>query len=139
MSTRIGCAMRRASTRITGRRWPIRSGRARCTATTARRRTGSSAGKVRCSGPLMEGGHMTRPIEITVKRSARNSWEVCESGFEAPLAEFADREDAIEYARGIAATKSRASVDAEPDADLPGVRESYALDPVSGKSHRLTA
>jgi hypothetical protein len=86
-----------------------------------------------------EEADMTHAIEITVKRSARGNWEVYESGFEAPLAEFADREDAIDYARGIAATKARASIDAEPDADMPGVRESYALDPVSGKSHRLTA
>jgi len=82
---------------------------------------------------------MTQAIEITVKRSARGSWEVCESGYEAPLAEFADREDAIGYARGIAATKARASIDAEPDEDMPAVRESYTLDPVSGKTHRMTS
>jgi sporulation protein YlmC with PRC-barrel domain len=34
---------RRASTRITGRRWPTRNGPSRCTSTTAARRTGAPA------------------------------------------------------------------------------------------------
>lgn len=76
---------------------------------------------------------------ITVKRDPRGRWAVCESGFDAPIADFDEREDAIEYARGIASTKPRASIDAEALDDLPAVRESYALDPVSGKSARLSA
>ena len=81
---------------------------------------------------------MTATCQITVKRDARGRWAVCESGFEAAIADFDDREDAIEYARGIASTKPRASIDAESMDDLPAVRESYALDPVSGKSARLS-
>jgi hypothetical protein len=82
---------------------------------------------------------MTQGTELMVKRMSGGRWEVCESGFEKPLADFDNREDAIEYARGIAATRPRASIDAEPDETLPELRERYALDPVSGKSQRLDA
>ena len=78
-------------------------------------------------------------ILFTVKKSARGTWAVCESGYEKPLAEFEERTDALDYARGLAATKPRASIDAEGDESSPGVNESYALDPVSGKSSRMNA
>lgn len=78
-------------------------------------------------------------IVFTVKKSVRGTWAVCETGFEKPLAEFEERDDALEYARGLAGTKPRASVDAEGDGSSPGVNESYALDPVSGKSSRMNA
>ena len=78
-------------------------------------------------------------VVFTVKKSRNGAWAVCESGFEKSLAEFDERDDAIEYARGLAATKPRASVDAEGDDRMPGVSESYALDPVSGKSSRVSA
>jgi len=81
---------------------------------------------------------MTSTCQITVRRDERGRWAVCESGFEAAIADFDEREDAIEYARGIASTKPRASIDAESMNDLPAVRESYALDPVSGKGARLS-
>ncbi len=82
---------------------------------------------------------MTTTTAFTVKRSTEGRWAVCETGYEEPLAEFDARDDAIEYARGIAATKARASVDAEGDNISPGLHESYALDPVSGKSSRMDA
>jgi len=78
-------------------------------------------------------------VVFTVKKSTGGAWAVCETGFEKPLAEFDVRDDAVEYARGIAATKPRASVDAEGDGSAPGLNESYALDPVSGKSSRVNA
>lgn len=78
-------------------------------------------------------------IVFTVKKSPRGTWAVCETGTPLPLAEFDERDDAIEYARGIAATKARASIDADGDGQAPGLRESYALDPVSGKSSRMSA
>jgi len=78
-------------------------------------------------------------ILFTVKKSPGGTWAVCETGLQVPLAEFDEREDAIEYARGIAATKARASIDAEADGSAPGLRESYVLDPVSGKSSRMNA
>jgi len=80
---------------------------------------------------------MTQGTELTVKRSTLGRWEVCEAGFEKALADFDTRDDAIHYARGIASTRPRASIDAEPDDRLPELRERYALDPVSGKSQRL--
>lgn len=82
---------------------------------------------------------MTTTIGFTVKKSTEGRWAVCETGFQEPLAEFEERDEAIEYARGIAATKPRASVDAESDNVSPGVHESYALNPVSGKSSRMDA
>lgn len=82
---------------------------------------------------------MTMTTVFTVRKSAQGRWAVCESGFEKPLAEFEERDDAIEYARGMAATKPRASVDAEGDQTSTGLYESYALDPVSGKSSRMDA
>ncbi len=78
-------------------------------------------------------------IVFTVKKSLRGTWAVCETGFEKPLAEFEERDDALEYARGLAATKPRASIDAEGDEGSPRLNESYALDPVSGKSSRMNA
>lgn len=76
---------------------------------------------------------------FTVKKSGRGRWAVCESGFEKPLAEFDERVDAIEYARGIAGTKPRASIDAEGDATSPAINETYALDPKTGTSTRMDA
>jgi hypothetical protein len=81
----------------------------------------------------------TSTIVFTVKKSEQGRWAVCETGFEEPLAEFEERGEAIEYARGMAATKPRASVDADGDQSSPGLHESYALDPVSGKSSRMDA
>jgi hypothetical protein len=76
---------------------------------------------------------------FTVKRSGRGRWAVCESGFEKPLAEFDERVDALEYARGIAGTKPRASIDAEGDGASPAINETYALDPRTGTSARMDA
>ena len=38
-------------------------------------------------------------IKFTVKQSGQGSWVVCEGGFEKPLADFDNRDDAIDYAR----------------------------------------
>ncbi len=80
-----------------------------------------------------------RQIVFTVKKSPRGTWAVCETGFEKPLAEFDERDAALEYARGIAVTKPRASIEAAGDGSSPGLTESYALDPVSGRSSRMNA
>ena len=50
------------------------------------------------------------------------------------MAEFDERDDAIDYARGMAATKPRASVDADGDDDSAPLHESYVLDPSTHKS-----
>jgi hypothetical protein len=76
---------------------------------------------------------------FTVKRSGRGRWAVCESGFEKPLAEFDERVDALEYARGIAGTKPRASIDADGDESSPPINETYTLDPGTGTSKRMDA
>jgi len=75
-----------------------------------------------------------RETKFTVKQSAQGRWGVCEGGFEKPLAEFDERDDAIDYARGVATTKPRASVEADGDDDSAPLHESYALDPSTHKS-----
>ena len=75
-----------------------------------------------------------RETKFTVKLAGPGNWVVCEAGFEEPLAEFEERDEAIEYARGVAATKPRASVDADGDDDSAPLHESYALDPSTHKS-----
>jgi len=70
-----------------------------------------------------------RETKFTVKQSEQGRWAVCEAGFQRPLAEFEQRDDAIDYARGIAATKPRAIVDADADNDSPPLYERYTLDP----------
>lgn len=82
---------------------------------------------------------MATETAFTVKRQRQGRWSVCETGFEEPLAEFDERDDALDYARDMASTKPRASVDAEGDDTLPDLHETYALDPVSGKSSRTDA
>ena len=82
------------------------------------------------SGDASEG----RETKFTVKQSAQGRWGVCEGGFEKPLAEFDQRDDAIDYARGLAATKSRASVEAEGENGSAPLHESYTLDPSTHKS-----
>jgi hypothetical protein len=75
-----------------------------------------------------------REIKFTVKQSGQGSWVVCEGGFEKPLADFDNRDDAIEYARGVAATKPRATVTADGDSSSVPLHESYALDPSTRRS-----
>jgi hypothetical protein len=75
-----------------------------------------------------------RETKFTVKQSGQSRWVVYETGFEKPLAEFDQRDDAIGYARGLAATKARASVDADGDNGSAPLHESYALDPSTNKS-----
>ena len=75
-----------------------------------------------------------RKTKFTVKQSEQGRWAVCEAGFERPLAEFDQRDDAIDYARGVAATKPRAIVDADGDNDSPPLYESYTLDPSTRKN-----
>lgn len=74
-----------------------------------------------------------RETKFTVKQSGQGPWAVCEAGFEKALAEFDEREEAIEYARGLAATKPRASVDADGDDDSAPLYETYTLDPSTHK------
>jgi hypothetical protein len=50
-----------------------------------------------------------RETKFTVKLAGPGNWVVCEAGFEEPLAEFEERDEAIEYARGVAASRARAS------------------------------
>lgn len=50
----------------------------------------------------------TRVFEI--KQAANGEWQVCESGRLRPLRKFDSRDDAVEYANGIARTKSAAEV-----------------------------
>ena len=69
-----------------------------------------------------------RETKFTVKQSRPGRWSVCEAGFEKPLAEFADRDEAIDYARAIAATKPRASLDAEGDNGSTAVHENFELE-----------
>ena len=69
-----------------------------------------------------------------VKQSGQGRWVVCEGGFEKPLADFDKRDDAIEYARGVAATKPRATVTADGDSGSVPLRESYVLDPSTHRS-----
>jgi hypothetical protein len=45
-----------------------------------------------------------------VSRSADHKWDVCEDGFEKPLASFDSRELAAKYANDIARTKGESSV-----------------------------
>ena len=75
-----------------------------------------------------------RETKFTVKQSAQGGWVVCEGGFEKPLADFDKRDDAIEYARGVAATKPRATITADGDSGSVPLHESYALDPSTHKS-----
>lgn len=65
---------------------------------------------------------------LTVKHSMRGRWEVCDAALEEPLADFEQRQEAVDYARGIAATKSEASVQTFDEWGDPEPRESYALD-----------
>ena len=73
---------------------------------------------------------------LTVKHSMQGRWEVCDSALEKPLADFETRDDALEYARGIATTKSEASVQTFDQYGEPELRESYVLDATSGRSIR---
>jgi hypothetical protein len=94
------------------------------------RQTGEDIGGGQERGDAPE----VQETKFTVKRSEQGCWAVCETGFRKSLAEFGNRDDAIEYARGIAATKARASLDADGDDSAAPVHETFALDPSVHKS-----
>ena len=76
---------------------------------------------------------------LTVKHSMQGRWEVCDAGQEEkPLADFDSRDDALEYARGIASTKPEASVQTFDQWGEPELRESYVRDAASGRSVRAS-
>jgi len=76
---------------------------------------------------------------LTVKHSMQGRWEVCDAGQEEkPLADFDSRDDALEYARGIASTKPEASVQTFDQWGEPELRESYVRDTASGRSVRAS-
>ena len=81
--------------------------------------------------------HSNRTV-LTVKHSMQGRWEVCDAALEKPLADFENRDDALEYARGIATTKSEASVQTFDQYGEPELRESYVLDATSGRSVRAS-
>lgn len=82
-------------------------------------------------------GHSSKTV-LTVKHSMQGRWEVCDSALEKPLADFENRDEAVEYARGIATTKSEASVQTFDQYGEPELRESYVLDAHSGRSIRAS-
>ncbi len=49
-------------------------------------------------------------FEYTVKPNERGQWEVYEGNHERPLASFAEKFDAVDYAHRLAETKNVASV-----------------------------
>jgi hypothetical protein len=51
------------------------------------------------------------PIKYTVCFAQSGQWDVNEQGFEKPIASFADRKAAVEYANRLAATKTDATVE----------------------------
>jgi hypothetical protein len=63
---------------------------------------------------------------------------VCDAALEKPLADFENRDEALDYARGIATTKSAASVQTFDQYGEPELRESYVLDATSGRSIRAS-
>lgn len=75
---------------------------------------------------------------LTVKHSMQGRWEVCDTALEEPLADFEQRDQALDYARGIATTKPDASVQTFDEWGDPELRESYVLDPASGRSIRAS-
>jgi hypothetical protein len=78
-------------------------------------------------------GHSSKTV-LTVKHSMQGRWEVCDAALEKPLADFENRDEALDYARGIATTKSAASVQTFDQYGEPELRESYVLDATSGRS-----
>ncbi len=81
--------------------------------------------------------HSNRTV-LTVKQSMRGRWEVCDTALEKPLADFGNRDDALDYARGIATTKAEANVQTFDQWGEPELRESYVLDAASGRSIRAS-
>lgn len=77
--------------------------------------------------------HADRTV-LTVKHSMGGRWEVCDAALEKPLADFSERDDALDYARGIAVTKAAASVQTFDQWGEPELRESYVLDAGSGRA-----
>ena len=82
-------------------------------------------------------GHSHKTV-LTVKHSMQGRWEVCDAALEKPLADFENRDDALQYARGVATTKSEASVQTFDQWGEPELRESYVLDARSGRSIRAS-
>lgn len=81
--------------------------------------------------------HSQRTV-LTVKHSMVGRWEVCDTALEKPLADFDKRDDALDYARGIAATKPAASVQTFDQWGEPELREAYVLDAASGRTIRAS-
>jgi hypothetical protein len=94
------------------------------------RQTGEGIGGGQEPGDAPE----VQETKFTVKRSEQGPWVVCETGFRKSLAEFGSRDDAIEYARGLAATKARASIDADGDDSAEPLHETFALESSVHKS-----
>jgi hypothetical protein len=81
----------------------------------------------------------THKTVLTVKHSMQGRWEVCDAAQEErPLADFDTRDDALEYARGVAGTKPEASVQTFDQWGEPELRESYVRDAASGRSVRAS-
>ncbi len=81
--------------------------------------------------------HSKRTV-LTVKHSMVGRWEVCDTALEKPLADFDKRDEALDYARGIAVTKAAASVQAFDQWGEPELREAYVLDAASGRTIRAS-
>lgn len=75
---------------------------------------------------------------LTVKHSMLGSWEVRDTALDKPLAAFDQREQALDFARGLAATKPAASVQTFDQWGEPEMRESYVLDAASGRTIRAS-
>jgi len=80
----------------------------------------------------------SRKTVLTVKHSMQGRWEVCDTALQKPLADFGSREDALDYARGVAARRPEASVQTFDQWGEPELRESYVRDANSGRSIRAS-
>ncbi len=57
---------------------------------------------------------------FAVSLGKNNKWDVCETGFEKPLASFDTEIDARNYADGLAKTKQDSTVEHNDKAPAPG-------------------
>ena len=52
-------------------------------------------------------------VSYVVKQSSSGEWEVNESGFDKPIASLPTRDEALDYAQRLAATKESADIRCE--------------------------
>lgn len=88
--------------------------------------------------PRIEKESPSKRTVLTVKHSMLGRWEVCDIALDRPLADFRKRDEALDYARGVAATKSAASVQTFDQWGEPEMRESYVLDATTGRILRAS-